>query len=1068
MDTTSTGRDGRARTAPTAALLFCSGLCALVLQSVWLREFRLVFGASTAASAAVLAIFMGGVGAGGMRLGRRADRAANPLRMYALLELGVAATAAVTPALLGLVRVAYVATGGTPALGHVAGSALRLVLAAVVLAAPTFLMGGTLPAAVRAVECARDASRRRAALLYGTNTLGAVAGALLATFVLVEALGDRLTLWSACALNVAVALAALRMSRGADERAESAETSAPQETESDARAAPRRFVLAAAAVSGFAFFLMEIVWYRMLGPLLGGSTYTFGLILAVALAGIALGSLASATLRRGRPATTGAFAFVCALQAFFVAVPYALGDRLMVFTAMLQPLGAPNLAMRALQWSATTAIVVGPAAVLAGVQFPLLIALLGRGRDDVGADTGRAYAWNTAGAIVGSLAGGFGLLPALGAPVAWMVVVELLVALSACALLVGRRGRSSPLRFAPAALAGAAALALLTSVGPTAAWRHSPVGAGRLSLNNASANDVRAYVRQRRRELLWQAEGVESCVGVTTDGGYSFVVNGKSDGAARTDASTQVMLGLLPAFVHPAPKDALVIGLGTGSTAGWLADVPTIERVDVAELEPVIADVAEICAPVNRDVLRNPKVHLWFGDGREALLAGERRYDVIASEPSNPYRAGVAALYTREFYEAAERRLREHGLFAQWVQGYEVDGGSVRGVYATMSSVFPCVETWQTASCDLLFIASREPLVHDVARLRDRMRQEPYRSAFAQVWRMTDVEGVFGHFVANRGLAAAAALDAEIDTDDRNELEFAFARTVGRPSGFDVGTLARLATERGFDQPETKNGTLDASAVADRRVSALVVDGQAEFESGAGDDDGRRARTAAKSAYAKSDFAGALAAWSRQTKEPADLIETLLVAHGAAATGDARAARFAEQLGAWIPHEAEAMTALSLYGSKRPRDAFALAQKALRGYRADPWPRAVVMATALAVAKSVALSRDMPPAAAAELMETLSKPFAVNLLAEERTSARLELAARLDEAWSTHLTRDVVDEFEPNAPWVLGFLRLRADAYEKAGDPRAASAKADVAAFEAGEPRPFALGVRENETATSR
>jgi hypothetical protein len=195
----------RSRGGPGAAalalLLLGSGLCALVCQTTWLREFRLFFGASTAASAAVLAIFMGGLGAGSLLLGGRADHSPNPLRRYAVLELGVAASAAVTPFLLDLARVAYLALGGTPSLGTAGGAAARLVLASAVLAAPTLLMGGTLPAAVRAAQRDRDAGRRGAALLYGMNTVGAVAGTLLATFVLLEHLGNRATLWSACALN---------------------------------------------------------------------------------------------------------------------------------------------------------------------------------------------------------------------------------------------------------------------------------------------------------------------------------------------------------------------------------------------------------------------------------------------------------------------------------------------------------------------------------------------------------------------------------------------------------------------------------------------------------------------------------------------------------------------------------------------------------------------------------------------------------------------------------------------------------------------------------------------------
>ncbi|RKG99074.1 fused MFS/spermidine synthase, partial [Corallococcus carmarthensis] len=202
-----------ARVGRVAPLLFGSGLCALVYQTVWLREFRLIFGASTAASAAVLAIFMAGLGLGSALLGARADRQARPLAFYANLELLIAASAALSPFLVEAVRAVYIALGGTPVMGLGLGTVVRLVLSLLVLAVPTVLMGGTLPAAARAVLSDADPQRRDLALLYGVNTLGAVTGAVASTFLLLEVLGNRSTLWSACLLNALVAIAARSVSR---------------------------------------------------------------------------------------------------------------------------------------------------------------------------------------------------------------------------------------------------------------------------------------------------------------------------------------------------------------------------------------------------------------------------------------------------------------------------------------------------------------------------------------------------------------------------------------------------------------------------------------------------------------------------------------------------------------------------------------------------------------------------------------------------------------------------------------------------------------------------------------
>jgi spermidine synthase len=814
----------KGRVLRVALLLFGSGMTALIYQVAWMRELRLIFGFSTAASAAVLAIFMGGLGAGSWWLGSRADETAHPLAFYGRLELAVAGSAAVTPLLVFLVRRGYIALGGTLTLGLAAGTVARLLFSAIVLCVPTMLMGGTLPAAVRAVETDEDSTRRYLALLYGSNTIGAVTGAVLSTFLLLETFGTRLTLWLACAVNALVGLAAVRLSRRAPpapvevnrsrfqvpgstepeegrrekKKPRSKETAAVHVAPAPGRPRARGFVLASAGIVGFAFFLMELVWYRMLAPLLGGSTYTFGLILAIALAGIGTGSAVYWLAGRGKAPSLSGFAATCALEALCLIVPYALGDRLALLAALLRPIGAFGFGGYVAGWSLVAGLVVFPAAFVAGFQFPLLIALLGRGRERVGSDVGNAYAWNTMGGIAGSLAGGFGLLPLFSATGTWVFVAGLLCALALLALLLFGRaegaalGRSSgnPVRVLLGLGAAAGCLVLLlASPGPTAAWRHSPIGAGRVDLGEPSPNALRDWLRGRRRILAWEKDGVESSVAlVKASDGYAFVISGKTDGSSRGDAATQVMGGLIGAALHPNPRRGLVIGLGTGSTAGWLAAVPSIERVDVVELEPAILRVARDCAQVNHDVLGNPRVRIWIGDAREWLLASRETYDVIFSEPSNPYRAGISSLFTTDFYRAVRSRLAPGGIFLQWLQAYEVDSGTVRTVYATLGSVFPEVETWHTKQSDLILAATAGPIAYDGGRLRERLRQEPYLSALRDAWRVSDLEGFLSHYVARSSLTRTLISSGHtpLNTDDANVVEFAFARSLGHDTIFDV------------------------------------------------------------------------------------------------------------------------------------------------------------------------------------------------------------------------------------------------------------------------------------------
>ncbi|HKB81427.1 MAG TPA: fused MFS/spermidine synthase, partial [Thermoanaerobaculia bacterium] len=714
-----------------AGLLFCSGASALIYQTVWMRQFRLIFGASTLATAAVLAIFLGGLGAGSALLGRRADAVPRPLRFYGNLELAIAISAAVSPAILWVVARLYFASGGSVVLGPFLASLFRLVLATLVMGVPVILMGGTLPAAARGIESDDDAGRRRVALLYGANTLGAVVGTLASTFYLLEHLGNRETLWVAALLNLFVGIVARNLQASAAVLAPAEETRAA-ETGAPSATAP----LIAAFLVGFAFLLMELVWYRILAPLLGGSTFTFGLILAIALLGIGLGGTAYSFWFGEARSTNGGFALTCSFEAAAIAIPFVLGDRLAIQENFLRSLGTEGFSGFVIAWTLVTLLVVLAPAIVAGVQFPLLISLLGSGRQEIGPDVGRVYAWNTAGAIAGSLAGGFGLLPLLSAPGAWRLTIVLLALLGMAAAVFARK-------IVPAAIA-LLAIAGTFALGPTALWRHSGIGAGRAE-NPTTINAIRDWVNGARRTMVWDVDGRESSVALIDSNDLAFIVNGKADGSARADAGTQVMGGLIGALLHPHPRRSLVIGLGTGSTAGWLGAVPSMQRVDVVELEPAVIGVARACTAVNHDVLHEANVKIHIGDAREVLLAGRDRYDIIFSEPSNPYRAGIASLFTEEFYRAARGRLNPDGIFLQWLQAYDVDNETIRTIYATICAVFPNVETWQTDVGDLLLVGTERPIVYDCDALRRRVAMEPFRSALADAWRVETVEGFLSH-----------------------------------------------------------------------------------------------------------------------------------------------------------------------------------------------------------------------------------------------------------------------------------------------------------------------------------
>ena len=974
--------------APVAGLLFLSGMCSLIFQVSWFREFRLVFGASTAASSAVVAVFMGGLGLGNALLGRLADRTRTPLSLYAVLELSIALTVALGPLLIGLLHGLYISLGGQLALGGPLATAVRLAISVLVLGIPTFLMGGTLPAAVRAVTDCKDQQRRSAALLYGVNTLGAVVGALGSTFFALEYFGTRETLWLACLINTFTALSAFALTRKASrhvssgqqadgsadqkhqleldgnsalrgnriyEPAESRErslldrrhgrhserhrlrrshraagpkhalelaTTEDRSTNDQARPMPflANIVYAVAGIAGFAFFLMELVWYRMLGPILGGTTFTFGLILAVALMGIGLGAAAYALFCRRMPVSLHSLALSCVVEACCIAVPFALGDRLAVLAAHFRDAAASHFLGELGGWAVITSIVVLPAAFVSGIQFSMLVSLLGQGDKDIGKQVGFAFSFNTLGAICGALAGGFGLLPLLSAPGVWRTVVALLAVIGASVSVYAWRLAKRRILAIATLGVGLIAIGLIACPGPTAVWRHGAVGAGRGGWTKilADPNSLRDWENSVRRSVLWEADGIESSVAIVGSDSLAFYVNGMCDGNAIADAGTQIMLGLIGAALHPQPRSAIVVGLGTGETAGWLAEVSSIERVDVVELEPSVQEMARRCSAVNHDVLANPKVRLTFNDAREVLRTTTARYDLIVCEPSNPYRNGIANLFTREFYLAGRDRLNEGGMFAQWIQGYEIDERTTRTVFATLKSVFSHVELWQTKGGDMVLLGSDRRPEYSVSKLRTKLATEPFASALSCAWHTTDLEGLFSHYLGgealiNRFIGEGAA---SIITDDHNEIEYACARNLGRNTWDAQGTLYRKSVAIGDQRPPADAGAVDWQLVTHgRQWDAAVRDGKElsaddlTLEGGVGDKVLER--------YVARDAWGTLNAWEALPNSASCLTELAVVAHLYAEAGNSQAEPLIERLRDRMPTEAELLGGILAYKQRR-------------------------------------------------------------------------------------------------------------------------------------------------------
>lgn len=1064
-----------------ALILFLSGFCSLIYQTVWLREFRLVFGGAAPAAAAVVAVFMAGLGFGGKFFGSWVERVARPFRFYARLEVGIAVAAVLSPTLLALARALYLKTGGTAGMGLGAATCLQLLMTALVLGLPCFLMGGTLPAAMKFAQRDDDPRRSITAFFYGINIAGAVTGAALSTFHLLPTYGNKGALTIAVLANLAIALAAgaISMFQEKEPRVLSREDAVAAEPGVAAKA-PAAFVLAAAFMSGFTFFLAELVWYRVSTPLLGGSVYGFGLVLCVVLAGMGLGGLLYALMLKKAEPSLGGFTLVSALQALAVLLPYALGDRIAHLALILNDgLRGVGLYEMAFGWAGVMSLLAFLPSLLSGIQFPLLVSLLGRGNVGVGQQLGRAYLWNTFGSITGSLLGGFLLVPLLQLKGCWVLAASLIALMSAASLLLqGRRTAAAASPEAGTGLwgwNGRVALALLVlsgfcvlgTTGPTAGWLQSGIGYGRVKEDYRTALGLESWKRNARRMLVQAYDGRDTSVAVVSGAQYSFLTNGKSDGSAVGDAGTQVMLGITGAILHPHPQHACVVGLGTGTTAGWLADVPSMQRVDVLELEEEIRKVAQFFEPVSRGAMKHPRVNNITGDAREFLLTRGDNYDLIVSEPSNPCRAGVANLYTREFYENASQRLNDDGIFCQWLQGYEVDPTTISTVISTLRQVFPKVEVWSTQSVDMLLICSKDKKPWSLANIRQRIKMEPMAEALRRFWLTDTAEGFLNACLANDDYTRALAADnRSVNTDDMNRLEFSFARSVAREGNCSYD-LARAATQAGCHIPAL-DAPLDSALFLAERLhlpgriwqsatdKILPADAPAEV----------RARVTALKAYWKQDYATYLAAPLPAQPTLADRVRQAYAKAHVGAADALEAATVVEPVSA---ADAHFLRAIACREMNKTTEMLLHVERALDALRESPWAKLELVAQGL-VGLSKWAGAEKTLAADPRfktIFDKLAQAYPVDFCAYTRLAIRCDMALLL----SPQHQREAVDSLPRPYPWTGRALAMRVSAYLQTQDPRLNEALAELNLYQdqggkiGGEAEPFVVAIQRPQPA---
>lgn len=762
------------RELPVSSLLLLtlcfvlSGLAALVYQTAWTRQFALVFGTSELAVATVLAAYMAGLALGAALVERWLPRVRRPVLTYAILELGIAISAVLlVPLCIWLSNTLLQAFfGGQPAppsSDQVGTSLFYLLGAFAALVLPTTLMGATLPLLARhAVQDERQIGRR-IGLLYAANTAGAVGGALLTAFILLPLLGLNLTVWTAAALNTLVFLLAVFLARGSSPMAADAATL--ERVRFRFRTAPDgTWVLPLMLLAGAVAFFHEVLWSRMLSHVLGSSIYAFGVMVASFLTGIALGGALGAGLARTRERAAMALGIALILAAIAAAGAFLMLERLIpTSTGLLQNVTS----VLGVQIPLNTLFAGGlllPMTICIGATYPLAVRILATTANDAAPASARVYAWNTVGAILGSLAAGFWLIPALryeGA-IRLAVIVGALLGVLALWLLV------RPLRVIAGlgTVAAALVVVLFQPRSPTKLLVTSPL-----------------QIDSSGKVLFYDVGRSASVIVLEQDGGLAMRTNGLPEALMEMPGSLprfsgEFWLSPITSFARPDAQSMLIVGYGGGVVVEGVP--PSFRSIDVIELEPkVIAANRATRELRKRDPLTDPRLTIISNDARGSMSLTNKRYDAIVSQPSHPWTAGASHLYTREFMQLAREHLNEDGIFVQWMNVAFLDERLLRSLSATLLDVFGQLRVYRPDPATLVFVASSEALdiERGVAATGLPLRRTPLH--FARVG-INSVEDLVTALVLDQTGAQELAAGAPLITDNNNRMATSSVYELGR------------------------------------------------------------------------------------------------------------------------------------------------------------------------------------------------------------------------------------------------------------------------------------------------
>lgn len=782
---------------------FISGACGLIYEIAWLRSMGLIFGNTTFAISAVLAGYMAGLGLGALWWGKRIDRHGEPVKTYARLEAGIGIYALATPLIWVLIDLFTVGFYRFISPSFFLALIFKLLVSFLALLFPTFLMGATLPILSKYFVCDGKKVAKQVGLLYGLNTFGAVTGVLFSGFFAIPVFGVRETVYGTAALNFIVFFLCSYF-RGPVDHAGSVapkENHLPVPTAGTFSPFVTRGLLTAFAVSGAVSMMYEVSWTRVLSVAMGSSVYAFSIMLATFLLGISLGSYLFGLVAEKIPVRLFTFSFFQLLTAltavlginFFNDMPYYF------FRVYAYSRGS-ELIFNLGKFALCSSVMLGPTVAI-GAMFACFIHVIKQSKP-IGQEIGVAYFANTIGTIAGSVLAGFVIIPLIGTQNTILLAALLNAVIGVSSLFPVRFS----LKWKQALSAALLVILIITGASSVRAWDRGFLTSGLAILPDWAVGKTRNQILETvsQRELVFYKEGLSSTVSVHRLKDASWLsVNGKADASSDPrDNVTQALLGYIPMTLHPAPRKVMIIGLGSGSTASAVAAYP-VRQIDLVEIEKAVVEASSFFKTLNRNVLADPRLKIHINDGRNFALLTPETYDVIISEPSNPWMAGVGNLFSLEHYQTLRKRLAPGGIVCQWVPVYRLSSEDFRMIVKTFSDVFPETSLWTPGLGDLFLIGKKEPLTLDMKNI-ERAFQIPQVRNELQSFGIQTAEGFFSNALLFRHGAALLTQNAKVNSDDHPYLEFSAPKDLYRPTVSENVNLIQSARE--FDAfPEIKN-----------------------------------------------------------------------------------------------------------------------------------------------------------------------------------------------------------------------------------------------------------------------